>query len=147
MPGIMLRYRRADAAASAGRLYDPMAAEFGRDTVLMDVDLIRSADHFGDITEQTLASAPVVLVIIGPRLLLVATLFKAQMGLFFAKTWLFVAGRPEGATQNALTRHHSVLAVLVRERGLVAVDAVLDTRGRGTGRDGVAPLTGAGAVQ
>ena len=78
----MLRYRREDAAAYAGRLYDRLAAEFGRDNVFMDIDTIRPADHFGDITEQTLASAPLVLVIMGPRLLLVATLFKAQLGAF-----------------------------------------------------------------
>ena len=31
MSGIMLRYRREDAAAYAGRLYDRLAAEFGRE--------------------------------------------------------------------------------------------------------------------
>lgn len=53
----MLRYRREDAAAYAGRLYDRLAAEFGQYNVFMDIDTIRPADHFGDITEQTLASA------------------------------------------------------------------------------------------
>ena len=67
MPGIMLSYRREDASAYAGRLYDRLAAEFGRDTVFMDIDTIRPGDDFVDIIEQTLAIADVVLVIIGPR--------------------------------------------------------------------------------
>jgi hypothetical protein len=38
MAGIFISYRREDAAAQAGRLYDRLTAHFGQDRVFMDID-------------------------------------------------------------------------------------------------------------
>ena len=42
MPRVFLCYRREDSAGSAGRLFDRLAARFGRQSVFMDVDTIRA---------------------------------------------------------------------------------------------------------
>ena len=39
-PRVFVSYRRDDAAAYAGRLYDALSARFGADNVFMDVDAI-----------------------------------------------------------------------------------------------------------
>ena len=46
MPRVFICYRRDDAPASAGRLFDRLTERFGCDHVFMDVDTIRSGQDY-----------------------------------------------------------------------------------------------------
>jgi hypothetical protein len=48
MPTIFISYRRDDARGYAGRLYDRLAGEFGRENVFIDVDALQPGDDFVD---------------------------------------------------------------------------------------------------
>jgi len=66
MAAVFLSYRRADASAAAGRLFDRLAARFGADAVFRDLDSIEAGADFAQSIEAALADAAVVLVLIGP---------------------------------------------------------------------------------
>jgi hypothetical protein len=65
MTSIFMSYRRDDAAAYAGRLYDRLAAQFGQDHIFMDVDRIEPGDDFAEVIERSISAASVLLVLIG----------------------------------------------------------------------------------
>jgi hypothetical protein len=65
MPEIFLSYRRADAAASAGRLYDRLVRHFGADQVFRDIDSIDAGEDFEGSIRGALEDATAVLVVIG----------------------------------------------------------------------------------
>ena len=65
MTGIFISYRRADAAGSAGRLYDRLQHAFGSDQVFMDVSGIEAGEDFAEVIDATLASCSVFIVVIG----------------------------------------------------------------------------------
>jgi len=66
MPGIFISYRRNESAGHAGRLFDRLTARFGEDRVFMDVDTLNPSDHFATRIEKAIATADVMLVLIGP---------------------------------------------------------------------------------
>lgn len=66
MPGIFISYRRNEAAGQAGRLFDRLTARFGEDRVFMDVDALAPSDRFATRIEKAIATADVMLVLIGP---------------------------------------------------------------------------------
>ena len=66
MPGIFISYRRNESAGYAGRLFDRLAARFGEDRVFMDVDTLTPSEHFATRIERAIATADVMLVLIGP---------------------------------------------------------------------------------
>ena len=66
MPGIFISYRRNESAGHAGRLFDRLTARFGEDRVFMDVDTLGPSDHFATRIEKAIATADVMLVLIGP---------------------------------------------------------------------------------
>jgi hypothetical protein len=66
MPGIFISYRRNESAGQAGRLFDRLTARFGEDRVFMDVDTLVPSDHFATRIEKAIATADVMLVLIGP---------------------------------------------------------------------------------
>ena len=65
MPGIFISYRRNESAGHAGRLFDRLTARFGEDRVFMDVDTLNPSDHFATRIEKAIATADVMLVLIG----------------------------------------------------------------------------------
>ena len=65
MTTIFISYRRDDAAAYAGRLYDGLRARYGEDHVFMDVDRIQPGENFATVIESSVRSADVVLAVIG----------------------------------------------------------------------------------
>lgn len=67
MAKIFISYRRADSAASAGRIYDRLAARFGPQDIFKDVDNIPLGVNFADYIQTVLRQCSVQLVIIGPR--------------------------------------------------------------------------------
>jgi TIR domain len=62
---VYISYRRADASAHAGRLYDALAERVGHDQVFVDIDTIEPGVDFTDLTDRTLDESDVVLVVIG----------------------------------------------------------------------------------
>ncbi|MFV1988177.1 MAG: TIR domain-containing protein [Gemmatimonadota bacterium] len=67
MAKIVLSYRREDAAAATGRLYDRLREEFGPDQVFMDIDTIEPGIDFVTAIQSAIASADVVIAVIGRR--------------------------------------------------------------------------------
>src|SRR5436190_16652799 len=66
-PPIFISYRRADAAALVGHLYDRLIDRYGRECIFRDVDNIPLASNFRDEIRVDLSRCDVVLVVIGPR--------------------------------------------------------------------------------
>lgn len=64
---IFISYIRSDTAATAGRIYGRLSAEFGLDQVFMDVNAILPGQDFESAIEQQILGSRVVLVLIGPQ--------------------------------------------------------------------------------
>lgn len=71
-PTIFISYRRDDAAANAGRLFDWLVRQFGREHVFLDTDKIAGGDEFPRVLAERLAATDVLLAVIGPEWLTVA---------------------------------------------------------------------------
>jgi len=65
-PRVFICYRRADAEAWAGRLFDRLAAEFGTDRVFLDVEAVRPGEDFVAAIGRALEAVDAVLAVIGP---------------------------------------------------------------------------------
>jgi formylglycine-generating enzyme required for sulfatase activity len=65
MPRIFISYRREDSFAHANRVYDRLAAHFGRAEVFIDIDTLRPGVDFVDVLEKAVASCGVLLAVIG----------------------------------------------------------------------------------
>lgn len=72
MSTIFISYRRDDAAAYAGRLYDGLRERYGDDHVFMDVDRIQPGENFAAVIARSIHGADVVLAVIGDSWLTVA---------------------------------------------------------------------------
>jgi hypothetical protein len=64
---VFISYRRNDARASAGHLFDMLASEFGEDSIFMDLDSIQVGVDFTSVMDNALAQSAVVLALIGSR--------------------------------------------------------------------------------
>jgi len=62
---IFISYRRADSAGYAGRIYDRLAAHFGKDAIFMDVDTIAAGVDFVEVLENAVQSCDVLVALIG----------------------------------------------------------------------------------
>jgi TIR domain len=67
MPKIAISYRRSDTSAISGRIFDRLAAHYGKPSVFMDVDNIPIGIDFRAHIGATLRRTDVVLAIIGAR--------------------------------------------------------------------------------
>lgn len=65
--GVFISYRRDDAAAHAGRLFDRLRDRFGEQSVFLDVDSIEPGVNFRDAIDAALSRCKALLVVIGPR--------------------------------------------------------------------------------
>jgi TIR domain-containing protein/WD40 domain-containing protein len=63
--GVFISYRRGDAAAHAGRLYDGLVHRFGEPRVFMDVDSIGAGRDFDRAIHDAIAGSGVLLVVVG----------------------------------------------------------------------------------
>jgi hypothetical protein len=72
MGGIFISYRRDDSAATVGRIYDRLIANFGRAAVFKDVDSIPIGVNFHPYIDSVMRQCNVALVVIGPRWLTAA---------------------------------------------------------------------------
>ena len=66
MPSIFISYRRSDSIDVTGRIYDRLAANFGKDAIFKDVDNIPLGADFREYLKDTLNQCGVVLAVIGP---------------------------------------------------------------------------------
>lgn len=64
-PRVFVSYRRDDAAAYAGRLYDALSARFGPDNVFMDVDAIGLGSDYRETIDSALGSCDAAIALIG----------------------------------------------------------------------------------
>ena len=67
VPTIFISYRRDDAIANAGRLFDWLVRQFGRQHVFLDTQSIAPGEKFPATLLERLAQADVLLAVIGPR--------------------------------------------------------------------------------
>jgi hypothetical protein len=65
MRAIFISYRREDAEGQAGRLFDDLVAQFGNDSVFMDVAGLEPGRDFRRAIDQQVASCGVLLALIG----------------------------------------------------------------------------------
>lgn len=65
MAGVFISYRREDAAASAGRLYDRLVARYGKRRVFRDVDAIPLATDFRQQIAAAMNSCDALIAVIG----------------------------------------------------------------------------------
>ena len=62
---VFISYRRSDAPATAGRLYDRLEGRFGSSSVFMDVDSIWPGYDFTEAIESAVGACDVLLAVIG----------------------------------------------------------------------------------
>jgi hypothetical protein len=67
MPSIVISYRRAESAGSAGRIFDNLISYFGNQNVFMDIDRLPLGSDYRQQIADILSRAGVLLVIIGHR--------------------------------------------------------------------------------
>ncbi|WP_134495881.1 toll/interleukin-1 receptor domain-containing protein [Microvirga pakistanensis] len=67
MPKIVISYRRSDSKATAGRIRDSLAREYGEDCVYMDVESIPSGDDYRTHIQRAITDADLLVAVIGPR--------------------------------------------------------------------------------
>jgi predicted acylesterase/phospholipase RssA len=67
MPKITVSYRRTDADAITGRIFDRLAQHYGRESVFRDIDNIPPGSDFRDYIDEALKKTSILLVIIGPK--------------------------------------------------------------------------------
>ncbi len=69
VPGmrLFLSYRREDAVALAGRIYDRLALRYGKESVFLDFADIPVGQDFVQVFEEAIEKADVFLALIGPR--------------------------------------------------------------------------------
>lgn len=64
---VFISYRRGDAVALAGRLYDRLANHMGVDSVFMDQESIPVGQDFSEAISSAITESDVLLVLIGPK--------------------------------------------------------------------------------
>jgi TIR domain/VHL beta domain len=67
MTKIVISYRRRDSDAISGRIRDRMVAEYGPDSVFMDIDSIPIGVNFRKYISTALRATDILLAIIGPH--------------------------------------------------------------------------------
>jgi len=67
MSKLFISYRRSDTQDITGRIYDRFAAQFGSESVFMDVDTIPPGLDFRDHLTEWISTSDVVLVVIGSQ--------------------------------------------------------------------------------
>lgn len=70
--GIFVSYRRDDSAMAAGRLYDRLERDFGKQQLFMDVASIEPGDDFANEIDAAVSKCKVLLAVIGHRWVTIA---------------------------------------------------------------------------
>jgi TIR domain-containing protein len=75
---VFISYRRGDAVAIAGRLYDRLCSRLGAGSVFMDVENIPVGRDFTRSIKDSIVQSDVLLVLIGPEWLALLEKSKAR---------------------------------------------------------------------
>jgi TIR domain len=67
MADICISYRRADSQAITGRIFDRLIANYGKDSIFIDIDHIPAGTDFRQYLAKTLLKASVLLTVVGPK--------------------------------------------------------------------------------
>src|SRR4051812_33855307 len=67
MPRITISYRRDDSGVITGRIFDRLAAQFGKETIFRDIDNIPLGADFRKHLDLVLDETDIVLAIVGPK--------------------------------------------------------------------------------
>ena len=67
MPKIAISYRRADSEAMTGRIFDRLIAHYGKEAIFRDIDDIPPGIDFRVHINQTLLKTHILLAIVGPH--------------------------------------------------------------------------------
>jgi TIR domain-containing protein len=67
MAKIVISYRRSDSSGIAGRVFDRLAAHYGKDAVFMDVDSIPFGIDFRKHIDAVLRECDILVVLMGPQ--------------------------------------------------------------------------------
>jgi TIR domain len=67
MPKLAISYRRSDSSAITGRIFDRLAAHYGKESVFMDIDNIPFGADFRAHIQAVLRETELLIVVIGPR--------------------------------------------------------------------------------
>ena len=67
MPRITISYRRDDSGAITGRIFDRLAAHYGRESIFRDIDNIPPGVDFRKHIDGILDESDVVIAVVGPR--------------------------------------------------------------------------------
>jgi len=67
MSGVFISYRREDSSGYAGRLFDILSTHFGRESIYMDLDMIKGGDNFENVIEEKTSQCDVLLAVIGEK--------------------------------------------------------------------------------
>jgi len=67
VPRIFISYRRTDAVALAGRIYDRLRARYGDDSIYLDRESIPLGQDWTNHVGEALRRADVLLAVIGPN--------------------------------------------------------------------------------
>jgi hypothetical protein len=67
MPKIAISYRRSDSSAITGRIFDRLAAHYGKDSVFMDIDNIPFGTDFRAHIQAVWRETDILIVVIGPQ--------------------------------------------------------------------------------
>jgi TIR domain len=65
LPRIFVCYRRTDAPAHAGRIYDRLVERFGTDNVYRDLDSTTPGADFAEVINETIAKCDALVAVIG----------------------------------------------------------------------------------
>jgi tetratricopeptide (TPR) repeat protein len=65
-PSIVISYRRADSASTAGRIFDELVSRFGKEHVFIDIDNIPLGIDYRTYIAEVLSKTGVLLAVIGP---------------------------------------------------------------------------------
>ena len=71
-PTIFISYRREDTIGHAGRLFDRLVEQFGKEHVFRDIDTVAAGDDFVEVIRKKINNSDVLLALIGPRWLTAA---------------------------------------------------------------------------
>lgn len=115
MSKILISYRREDSSDIAGRIYDRLTQQFGRQAVFKDVDSIPLGVDFRGYLDEQVAKCDVLLAVIGRDWLKVQD-EKGKARLEDPKDFVRIE------IESALRRKILVIPVLVRETPIPSVE-------------------------
>src|SRR5215212_10421748 len=113
MPQITISYRRDDSLDITGRIFERLAAHYGRESVFRDIDNIPPGVDFRKHINSLLDASDIVLAIVGPR----------WIGPRASQNRLANAADPVRVEiETALRKEHPLIPVLVQRARMPQVE-------------------------